>query len=68
MGRVGTVAAGGRSVVGIQARAIYTKDNIVEQFKSENEEKHLKYLYDNVYIYNDPRVSEEEKAKLMEID
>ena len=65
---MGTVAASGRSVVRIQGRPIYTKDNLVEQFKSENEEKHLKYLYDNVYIYNDPRVSEEEKAKLMEID
>ena len=50
----------------VQTRGIYTKNNLVEKFKSDNQEKHLQYLYDKVYVFDDPRVSEEEKAKLIE--
>ena len=50
-------------VIGQQLqRSIGTKDKAV-CYNSDSGEKHLKYLYEKEYIFDDPRVSEEDKQK-----
>ena len=47
-----------------QTQGIFGRNSMMGKYDPEQGEKHLRYLYDNVYALDDPCLTEEQRAQL----